>query len=129
MESIADINDMTRKVVCQNKSRAECAEHYPSRFSGSLTLTVTKDIPESTSVLIKSLCEYISKLGNDLEKGHENIVAQLNYFNAKGQREQNVNAAEIEKYQKVERKFDQLATNIYWFASNIAEKQRQTYGV
>ena len=46
-----------------------------------------------------------------------------------GQKEQILKEAEIEKYQKVERKFDQLATNIYWFASNIAEKQRQTYGV
>ena len=50
MESIADINDVTRKFVRQNKNKAKCAEHHPSRFSGRLTLTVTKDIAESMKV-------------------------------------------------------------------------------
>ena len=129
MESIADINDVTRKFVCQNKNKAKCAEHHPSRFSGCLTLTVTKDIAESTSVFIRSLCGYICKLSKDLEKAHKEIVVQKNYIDVEGQKEQNLKEGEIEKYQKAERKFDQLATNIYWFASNITEKQRQTYGV
>ena len=129
MEFIADINDVTRKFVCQNKNKAKCAEHHPSRFSGHLMLTVTKDIAESTSVFMRSLCGYICKLSKDLEKAHKEIVEQKNYMEFEGQKEQILKEAEIEKYQKAERKFDQLATNIYWFASNIAEKQRQTYGV
>ena len=124
MESIAMTNDITRQIVCQNRKDITCNEHHPQCF-GKLHYASAQKIAESTNVLIKSICSYIAQKAHSIQKENKTIITKLmdNHDAA------NIDDRQIKDFKKAECKFDELATNIYWFVNNVAEKQRQTYGV
>ena len=128
MESIATINDITREIVQQNMKDITCNDHHPHRFS-KLDYALAQKIAESTNGLIKSICSYLAKKAHSLEKESKAIITKLKNSEEDNQDAENVDDRHIELLKKKECKFDEFSTNIYWFANNVAEKQRQTYGV
>ena len=105
-----------------------CNEHHPHPFS-KLDYASAQKIAESTNGLIKSICSYLAKKAHSIEKENKTIITKLKGSEEDNHDTGNVDDRQIELLKKAECKFDELATNIYWFANNVAEKQRQTYGV
>ena len=78
---------------------------------------------------MKSICSYVAKKAHLIEKENKTIITKLKGSEENNHDAGNVDDRQIELLKKAECKFDELATNIYWFANNVVEKQRQTYGV
>ena len=105
-----------------------CNEHHPHCFS-KLDYAWAQKIAESTNGLIKSICSYLAKNAHLIKKENKTIITKLKGSEEDNHDAGNVDDRQIELLNKAECKFDELATNIYWFVNNVVERQRQTYSV
>ena len=123
MESMLAVNDLARECVRGNRKNIVCQEHHPLRYQRP-DLVTTHGISKSTDQLIRGLGFHVRREEGKITQMHVKIVKKLK-DNSGG----NVDKDQIEAFQSAEKDFDQMAMNIYWFANNVSEKQRQTYGV
>ena len=151
MDSICFINDVTRECFRQNIPKEKCQEHHPNRYREQ-NLDTVKAISKSTEYLIKTISAHVGNRANALQKHQNTVATKMKSFTclndgkekvyddvvgkeAREAEEQDMTdgttvfTKEIEELKKAEKSFECLSMNIYWFVNNIAEKQRQTYGV
>ena len=131
MDSVTSVNDLTRECVRLSKGDAVCKQYHPLKFSPRSLESIRK-ISESTDFLLRRLIAYVYNQAKGLEDEEKAITATLRQDkDAKGQDDipDGVSTMKIMEYKLAEKKCDELILNVYWFAKNVTEKQRQTYGV
>ena len=131
MDSVTSINDLTCECVRLSRGHAVCKQYHPLKFSPRSLESIRK-ISESTNFLLRRLIAYVYNQAKAVEEEEKTITATLRQDkNAEGQDDipDSVSMMKIREYKLAEQKCNELILNVYWFAKNVAEKQRQTYSV